>query len=154
MQIIARTFLTAIILLLLPLGYGGGLNELKQVLVLLVSPDGFAPLTLGIIILSALHHSSFPPDKKRLYVFIAIAALIVIRVVMFFALGDGSWGSLGMIIFGGIELLCYALIALLFSFMDRIPAEKRDRTRIILFVVLLAIFTLQSTGFLRPGLIE
>ena len=161
MHIIIKTFLTVFILLLLPLvlfqfllGYGEDLNELKQVLMLLILPYGFAPLALGSIALSALHHSLLSAHKKRLYGFLTVAVIIALRIAMLFAWGDGSWGTLGMMIFGGVELFCLGCIGVLFWMMNGIPADKRDRTRIILFVLLLAVFILQTAGFLRPGLIE
>ena len=153
-------YLTSVLLTLfifnLLLGYGGS----TAMLVSLFRPSffNFFPVVIYFLLLVTIFTSNFELAKKRKWMWFVVLTPLIYRVLLFISLiamgGDNSWGLLGVMIYGIVEVLAVLIMRFFMSKLLDFENKKQDIIISITFVVLVVLNTLQWFGILRPGLIE
>jgi len=122
---------------------------------ILITPFAFFPsfyIASILIVLFFLKHQE--RGRRFKYVLSIIGLDLIYRTVLFFVAGDGSWGSLGLMIYGILEIATLIIAVLLFLILMRLESKKQMIVIWTVFSILLLLNMIQYFGFLRPGLIE
>lgn len=138
------------------LGDGGSIQRVAS----LFQPSfyGFFPVLIYFLFLVAIFVSNFEPTRKKKLLWLFVLVPLVYRAALFLIMmligGYNSWGFLGAMIYGGVEIAVLVIVSIIMHLLLSLENNKQNVTVFIIFVVLFLLNIIQWFGILRPGLIE